>query len=141
MKGIYHHSEEAKLKIKNARAKQVFPVKDSKQEVKCQNFLKQLNIEFIIHKYMNIKHAYMCDIFIPSMNLIMEVDGDYWHGNSKNPKFKILNSSQIEQKEEDNIRTQELTERGFRVLRLWESDIEKMNIENFTERLKHLNQS
>lgn len=135
--GTFRHSEEAKRKIRESRAKQIFPIKDSLLEIKIQNFLKQLNIEFILHKNIKeIKHNYQCDIFIPSMNLVIECDGDYWHGNINNPRFKILNKSQINTKERDNIRTKELIEKGFRVLRLWESDIEKMNFKDFIERIK-----
>ncbi len=133
-----HHTEEAKLKIKESRAKQVFPIKDSLPEIKLQNFLKQLNIEFSPHKYMKgIKNGYQCDIFIPSMNLVIECDGDYWHGNINNPRFKILNKYQLKVKETDNLRTKELQEKGFNVLRLWESEIEKMNINDFVEKIKH----
>lgn len=124
--GALRHTQEAKLKIRESRAKQIFPVKDSLPEIMIQKFLKQLNIEFIPHKYIkDIEHAYQCDIFIPSVNLIIEVDGDYWHGNTNNPRFKILNEHQIKAKEKDNIRTKELLEKGFKVLRLWESDINK----------------
>ncbi|MDP3882231.1 MAG: DUF559 domain-containing protein [Nanoarchaeota archaeon] len=133
--GVFHHDKEAKIKIKKARAKQVFPIKDSKPELKIQVFLSELNIEFISHKYMEIEHAYMADIFIPSKNLVIEIDGDYWHGNSSNPKYKVLNKSQLEQVEEDKIRTKELTEKGFRVLRLWESNIENMNLQDFIKRI------
>ncbi|MEK6922236.1 MAG: DUF559 domain-containing protein [Nanoarchaeota archaeon] len=89
------------------------------------------------HKYIKeIEHGYQCDIFIPSMNLIIEVDGDYWHGNTDNPRYKILNGSQIKQREEDNLRTKELIEKGFKVLRLWESDIRKMTLNDFIEKIK-----
>ena len=131
-------SEEAKSKLKRARAKQIFPVKDSKPELKIQRMLKQLNIEFIPHKYMQIEHAYCCDIFIPSINLVVEVDGDYWHGNQNSPRYKILNKHQIEQKEEDTIRTKELIAEGFKVLRLWETDVKKMDIQEFSNKIKQL---
>lgn len=135
--GILHHSEETKLKIKESRAKQVFPIKDSQPEIKLQNFLKQLGIIFLAHKHIKeIKHGYQCDIFIPSINLVIECDGDYWHGNTNNLRFKILNKSQINTKERDNLRTKELQERGFNVLRLWESEIEKMNLQDFMQRIK-----
>jgi G:T-mismatch repair DNA endonuclease (very short patch repair protein) len=128
-------SEETKLKLKEHRAKQVFPIKDSKPELKIQGFLNELGIVFLKHKNMAIKHSYQCDIFIPLMNLIIEIDGDYWHGNQNNPRHKILNKHQIEQREEDNIRTKELQEKGFRVLRLWESDIKKMSLKDFSKAL------
>ena len=42
-------SEEHIKKIKENRAKQIFPKKDSSIEIKIQNFLKQLQIEFFTH--------------------------------------------------------------------------------------------
>ena len=118
------HSEESRKKISKARAKQIFPVKDTSIEVKIQNFLKQLNIEFFTHQYIKeIEHSYQCDILIPSMNLVIECDGDYWH------KFPIGNDL-------DHIRTKELLENGFKVLRLWENEIRVMELNNFEELLK-----
>lgn len=110
--------------IKCARAKQIFPKKDSSIEIKIQNFLKQLGIEFFTHQYMKeIEHGYQCDILIPSMNMVIECDGDYWH------KYPIGNDL-------DHIRTSELLKGGFKVLRLWEFEINNMTIEEFERRLK-----
>lgn len=113
-------SEETKKKISIARRKQVFPLKDTKIEIKIQNFLKKLGIEFFTHKYIKIEHGYQCDILIPSMNLVIECDGDYWH------KYPIGNDI-------DHIRTKELIEKGFKVLRLWEFEIKPMRINKFKE--------
>jgi len=99
------------------------PKKDTTIEVKIQNFLKQLGIDFFTHQYMKIEHGYQCDILIPSMNLIIECDGDYWH------KYPIGRNI-------DNIRTSELLERGFKVLRLWEFEIKPMTIKQFEEKLE-----
>ncbi|GAG67123.1 unnamed protein product [marine sediment metagenome] len=41
------------------------------------------------------------------MNLVIECDGDYWH---KYPVGRDI----------DHIRTKELIQKGFKVLRLWE---------------------
>ncbi len=115
--GIY--SQETIGKIKEARAKQIFPKKDTKIEVKIQMFLKELGYEFFTHQYMkDIKHGYQCDILIPALNLVIECDGDYWH------KYPIGT-------EKDHIRTKELLEKGFKVLRLWEKEINEMNINKF----------
>ena len=96
----------------------VVPLEDTKIEVKIQNFLKELGIDFFTHQYINIKHKYRCDILIPSMNMVIETDGDYWH------KYPI--GTEI-----DHIRTKELIEKGFKVLRLWEREIKIMGIEDF----------
>lgn len=116
-------AEEIRAKIKKARSKQIFPLEDSSIEVKIQNFLKQLGIEFFTHQHMNIKHSYRCDIFIPYMNLVIECDGDYWHSYPTG-------------KEIDHVRTEELLQKGFKVLRLWEFEIKDMNLKEFQERLK-----
>jgi len=109
---------------RTSRKKQVFPKKDTTIEVKIQNFLKQLRIEFFTHQYIKIEHGYQCDILIPSMNLVIECDGDYWH------KYPIG-------REIDKIRTSELLDKGFKVLRLWEFEIKEMDINNFKNKLKN----
>jgi very-short-patch-repair endonuclease len=122
MKRYYQtHPETIKL-IKQARAKQIFPLKDSSIEVKIQDFLKQLGIEFFTHQHVSIEHDYQCDILIPSMNLVIECDGAYWH---KYPTRRDI----------DNIRTKELIEKGFKVLRLWEFEIKDMELNDFKMRL------
>ncbi len=112
----------AKMRIKERRAKQILPTKDTSIEVKIQTFLKELKIDFFTHQHMNIEHYYQCDILIPSMSLIIECDGDYWH------KYPIG-------LERDHIRTNELLEKGFKVLRLWENEIKVMDINKFEERI------
>lgn len=103
------------LGFKKTRYRIIIPKKDTKIEVKIQNYLKQLNYNFIPHYYVNITHGYQCDMFIPSKNLVIECDGDYWHN------YPIG-------REIDRIRTQEMIEKGYRVLRLWENEIQKMDI-------------
>jgi len=125
------HKRETIIKIKRFRVKQTFPLKDTKIEVKVQNFLKQLKMTFFTHQYMKIKHGYQCDIFIPTQKginqkIIIECDGCYWHGCKI--CSKKLNNLQKEQIEEDRLRTKELIEKGFRIIRLWEHDIKKMNL-------------
>ena len=152
-----HHSEKTKRKIKKARAQQVFskkdrkkmsesaikyyrehpeaieeykekrkgwisPKKDTSIEVKIQNFLKKLGIEYFTHQYIKIPHGYQCDILIPYLNLVIECDGNYWH------KYPVGNDI-------DHIRTKELLEKGFKVLRLWEFEINEMSINNFKKKL------
>lgn len=133
------HSEETKIilskqkidaltpeviqRLKDQRMKQVFPIKDTKPEVKLQGFLNELHIEFEKHKQMSIPHTYQCDILVPSLNLVIEADGNHWHN------FPIGNDI-------DHTRTQELKEAGYNVLRLWESEIKLMCLFDFELKLK-----
>jgi len=116
-------SMETRMKMKEHRKHQIFPMNDTSIEVKIQNFLKQLGIDFFTHQYINIEHGYQCDILIPSMNMVVECDGNYWH------KYPIG-------KDIDHIRTKELIDKGFKVLRLWEFEIKKMGIDDFKMRLR-----
>lgn len=102
------------------------PKQDSTIEVKIQTFLKELGIEFFTHQYMKIEHGYLCDILIPCMNLVIECDGDYWH------KYPIG-------LDRDHIRTKELIEKGFKVLRLWEFEIRAMDVNQFKNKLMEVN--
>jgi len=121
-------SEETRKKMRMHRAKQIFPLKDTSIEIKIQNFLQQLGIEYYTHRYMKeIDHSYQCDIFIPSMNMVIECDGNYWH--------KYPTGTEI-----DHIRTKELIEKGFKILRLWEHEIKGMDFDNFNNHLKKLNE-
>ncbi len=135
-KGI-KHTEEAIEKIKKARLNQIFPIKDSSIEIKIQNFLKQLGIEFFTHFYIKeIEHKYRCDIFIPSMKLVIEADGDYWHANPKIYSEEILNERQRWKRSLDELRTKELIKKGFKVLRLWEFKIKEMDINDFQNKIE-----
>ena len=112
-----------KLKLKQLRHKQIFPKKDTKIEVKIQEYLRLLGIDFFTHQYIKeIEHGYQCDIFIPTLSMVIECDGDYWHN------FPVG-------KEIDHIRTRELIEQGFKVLRLWENEIKVLNLDNFKEKI------
>jgi very-short-patch-repair endonuclease len=103
--------EELKKRMKKWRQlmdrKVVVPKKDSKPELLMQKILRKLNIDFIKHKPINIKHNYQCDLFVPKYNLIIEIDGIYWHNYPYGRKI-------------DKIRTNELISAGYKVLRFWE---------------------
>lgn len=128
-----------KIQMKERRAKQIIPLTDTSIEIRIQGFLQQLGVEHFTHWAVNeIEHAYQCDVFIPVQNKIprktvIECDGDYWHGNPLLFPEEKLTERQHAQKERDTKRTQELTEKDFRVLRLWENNIERMNLEDFKQ--------
>jgi DNA mismatch endonuclease (patch repair protein) len=131
-----HPSDGTRKKMRERRATQIFPLKDTTIEVKIQNFLKFFHVEFLTHYYISeITHAYQVDILIPSKKIIIEADGCYWHGCpicNKN-----LNEWQIKQAEKDEIRTKELQEKGYNVIRLKEHDIKEMKLKDFQETINN----
>lgn len=135
LKKYYKNNPQVIEEMKKRRSNQKTPKKDTTIEVIVQNFLKDLEIEFFTHQYMRIEHAYQCDVYIPSMNLVIEVDGDYWHGNPEKYSDEQLNQRQMEQRERDSARTRELIEKGYNVIRIWENEIRIMNINQFKEKI------
>jgi G:T-mismatch repair DNA endonuclease (very short patch repair protein) len=129
-------AKEIKNKLREGRKNVIIPVKDTKIEIKIQNFLTNLGIEFDTHKYINIKHAYQCDIFVPSKKLIIECDGDYWHGNPE--KYPAPTERQSKQIEKDKIRTKELKAKKFKIIRLWGKEIDKLNLHEFYSKLENI---
>jgi G:T-mismatch repair DNA endonuclease (very short patch repair protein) len=89
-------------------------------------FLSSHKISYEVEKYIN---PYWVDVFI-SPNKIIEVNGDYWHGN---PKFykegdiigfpKGAKISVKEKKERDRKRIEYLKNKNLDVLVLWENEI------------------
>ena len=132
-------TEETKQKIREARAKQILPVKDTLIELKIQKLLSLLHIEFYTHKYISeITHGYQCDILIPVQNLIIqkiiiECDGCFFHA------CELCNKKEYswtnERKEIDKIRTKELIDKGFKVIRLWEHEIKVMELNDLKQKI------
>lgn len=121
-----HILEEHKKVWKKLRPKIVVPLKDSSIEIKIQNYLKELGVDFFTHQFINnIEHRYQCDILVPSMDLVIECDGDYWHN------YPVGNAL-------DHVRTSELLSKGFKVLRLWENEIRAMSVADLKKKLEDL---
>lgn len=98
---------EIRNKIREARVKQIFPLKQSSIEILLGEALKKVNIEFET----NIPLEGICipDLFIKP-NIVIFCDGDYWHNL---PGYKSRDS-RINSK---------LINKGYKVLRLWEHEI------------------
>ena len=82
---------------------------DTSIELAVQNELKLLGVEFEKQKHIG---PYFIDIFIPTKNVAIECDGDYWHGFEN-------------RKENDRMRDEWLEEQGLIVIRLPEYAIRK----------------
>lgn len=145
-------SNTLKKLYKSGIIKQIFPLEDTKIELKIQSYLRQLGIEYFTHFRINeIEHSYRADILIPVQNkinqkIIIECDGDFFHCNPKKysadyVRFPNSRNKRIAKDiwERDNIRTKELQKKGFRVLRFWESEINKMDLITFKENIEIIN--
>lgn len=118
--------EDAIVKLRKARLKQVFPVKDSKLEKELQGLLRKNKIKFKTH----VSIVGQPDIFIKP-NICIFADGDYWHGwyylhGKDYSTQKSINNAYFERKIRDDKRiTSDLKKLGYKVLRFWEHEIYK----------------
>ena len=92
----------------------VMPKQDTAIEKTMQRLLDCIGVVFKKHKVIgNIQHKYHCDLFVPSRNLIIECDGDYWHHY---PTGREL----------DLVRTREILSAGYTIVRFWEKEIKHL---------------
>ena len=111
-------------------------VKRSLLEIKFEVFFKVLNIEYSHSYRVNAKtRNFVYDFYLPKYNILIEVDGDFWHCNPntkhKLPKFKTQKANVINDQRKDNW----AKNNGFKLLRFWESDI-NTNPQQIIESLK-----
>lgn len=98
----------------------------SKDEIEIykqfKKFFKKTTHTFIIKPY-------VCDIFIPELNLIIEYNGDYWHCNpNKYPShyhhgYKNKTAEEIWSYDKNKIDL--LKEKGYTLEIIWESDYKR----------------
>lgn len=94
--------------------------------------LNELNI-FYKKQYL-INDKFCVDAFLPNEKLIIQFDGDYWHGYRKNI-FKV--ESRIQKRMKLDISQDAYLKKcGYKVLRFWEHDLLKANEEFIYEHIK-----
>jgi very-short-patch-repair endonuclease len=75
------------------------------------------------------------DFLILNTNILIEVDGDYWHGNKK--IFEQLSDFQKSVQENDKIKEMFAKKNGYEIVRFWGSDIKK-NYEEVKNTIKKI---
>lgn len=111
----------------------------SKPHFKVEELLNELNINFTSedNTYDFTINGYnpRPDIVIPDLNIVIEINGDYWHGNpSKYKENGIICKwgGDVFVKdiwEHDEKRNRQIESFGFKVIVLWESVIKELNSE------------
>jgi len=71
-----HHSLQTREKIRVARLKQIFPLKDTTIEKLIQEELQNRRLAFQKHYPVG---CWQVDVAFPERKLAVECDGDYWH--------------------------------------------------------------
>jgi G:T-mismatch repair DNA endonuclease (very short patch repair protein) len=91
----------------------------TKPEKVTENILKSLGI---IHIYQHFDKYYWVDFYLPEFNLLIEVQGDYFHCHPlKNFNYNVLNKGKILTK--DKRKHSYFKNKDIKVLYLWEDDL------------------
>jgi very-short-patch-repair endonuclease len=64
------------------------------------------------------------DFYIPSKNLLIEVDGIYWHG--RNIGDDKLNVDQANSRRNDKYKNELAIRKGYNLLRVWEDELDTL---------------
>jgi len=110
------HTEKTKQKIREARLKQKLPTIDTSIEIKTKEWLDRKGINYI-HPF-NLGDKFQCDFYIPTLNLIVECDGTYWH-------------SRPDMKKRDKAKDAYAKKCGFNIIRLTEEQINQGRFLNY----------
>lgn len=87
-------------------------------EIEFEKILKELSINFESQKILGTK---IYDYYIPENNMIIEIQGDYWHGNPM--FFENLNKIQIRNKKNDEFKKIQAIGMGYKYDEVWENEL------------------
>ena len=113
------HRPETIEKMKAARAEQKIPFQNTKIEVAVHECLDEIGIDYIKHGRVSEVGYHQFDVKVPSVKLLIEVDGCYWHGCNCIPEER----RRTEQRERDRVLTQQARSAGWEILRVWGHEV------------------
>ena len=91
---------------------------NTKPERELKNILKELNVKFEQpYKY----KGYYFDFYLSELDILIEVDGNYWHGKGLN--WEELNETQKNSRKNDVKKDKICLESQQSLIRLWEDEI------------------
>lgn len=117
-----------KKNAKKMSGKMTWPEREFKK------LLEELCIDCEVQKILKNK---IYDFYIPSKNLLVEVQGDYWHGSPKEYNPEDLNGVQKKNMRNDIYKKSLALTAGYFIEAVWESDL-KNNYEMVKSRFKKI---
>ena len=118
----------------------------SKLETRIEEVLKENNISYT-HQYIikkNKKRKFY-DFHITEYNILIEVNGDYWHANPENYKpndvihYCFGEVKAVEIWERDKIKKEFAENKGYKVIYIWEKELNKLKTnKQILEHIKHI---
>ena len=94
------------------------------EEYFASEFLDKLGVEYV-YQFEAKDIGRFFDFYLPNSNLIIEIDGDYWHGNPNKYSEEDLKGHQKRTQRIDEYKTKWALIHGIPIIRFWETDIRK----------------
>lgn len=121
IKKVHKIKKEKKTTSKTKRKHKEYGT--SKLEEKfAKEFLEKLGIEYV-YQYKAESIGRFFDFYIKSANLIIEINGGYWHSDPRLYEGKELNPTQKKNKRVDEHKRKWALAHGIPIIYIWEKDI------------------
>lgn len=95
--------------------------------------LDSLHLSFVRQHMVDGK--FCVDAYLPNQNVVVQFDGDYWHGNPA--KYPALDKRQQKRVQYDRSQDAFMTSNGMRVFRFWHSELQS-DSDGISQRLRRL---
>lgn len=124
-------TDECKLKMSKSRIKYLqnnkLSFKNTKPELETKAILNKYGIKFEMQKRINSNNGIKYyDFYLPDYNLLIEVDGIFYHGkNIKDEDLKYDIQKQC--RKNDKYKNKLALEKGFTLLRVWQDELNKLD--------------
>jgi len=103
-----------------------------------ERVLKPLNVKYSDQKKVSTKYY---DFYLPEYNLLIEVDGDYYHAKDRDKKLNEMQKKNIVNDHKKNLIA---NSKGYNIIRFWESTIKNKTltvIKELKEELRKIDNS
>ncbi len=94
----------------------------TKPEREFEKLMKELGINYVAQKVVG---GFIYDFYLPDHKMLVEIDGDYYHGHPDKYTKEQLNGMQKKNQNTDKEKTLMAKGLGYKIERVWERDINK----------------
>jgi very-short-patch-repair endonuclease len=115
------HREKISKQLAINRRERLTSGKMSKPERLMEDILKSHGIEYV---YQQEVSGFFYDFYIPSKNILIEVDGDFWHCKPGTKYETPKMPEQVKNVVNDKKKTAVACSNNYTLIRFWESDIQ-----------------
>lgn len=121
---VYGEEKAEEIKDKLRKASPARMSKFARRETEPERIVREMltDLRVVFDVQVAIGH-YTVDFLIPDFHLVIQADGDYWHAHPDLYTESVLTATQRKSRRLDASCNSFLSNRGYRVLRLWERDL------------------